>query len=89
MAVDFHHVFPGIGLGRPHESQEHLINDLACGVNDVAQREPVGPPCLAGLMGAEEAAGDGMGLRAAEPDDTDPRLTQGGGDSRNGIGRVR
>ena len=88
MAVDFHHVFPGIGVRRPHEGDHDLIDDFTLGVDDVAQIEPVGLPRGAGTMGMEEAAGDGKGPRAAQPDDADTRLTQGGADSRKGIGRI-
>ena len=41
MAVDFHHVFPGIGVGRPHKSEHNFIDDFTLGVDDVAQIEPV------------------------------------------------
>ena len=88
MAVDFHHVFPGIGVGRPHEGKHDFIDDFTLGVIDVAQIEPVGLPRRAGAMGTEEAMGDGEGLGAAQPDDADPRLAQRGADSRNGIGRT-
>ena len=87
MTVNFHHVFPGIGVGRPHDADQDLVNDLTCGVDDPAQIEPVGLPGRMGVMGAEETADNGLGRRAAQPDDTDPRLADGGGDSRNGIGR--
>ena len=40
-------------------------------------------------MRAEEAAGDGNGLGAAQADDADPRLSRRGADSRNRIGRIR
>ena len=89
VAVDLHHVFPGIGVGGLHPGEEHFVDDLPLGVDDVPQIEPVGAPGLAGSVGAEDAPGDGGRLRAAETDDADARLARGGGNGGNGIGRVR
>ena len=41
VAVDLHHVFPGIGVRGLHPGEEHFVDDLPVGVDDVAQVEPV------------------------------------------------
>jgi hypothetical protein len=43
MAMDLHHVFPGIGPGAPHDSEQDLVNDfLGNGVDNSAQIKMVG-----------------------------------------------
>ena len=50
VAVDLHHVLPGVGVGGLHPGEEHFVDDFPLGVDDVSQIEPVGAPGLAGLV---------------------------------------
>jgi hypothetical protein len=41
VAVDFHHVFPGIRLGGPHEGEKDFVKNTPLGVEHVPQVEAV------------------------------------------------
>ena len=75
MAVDLHHVFPGIGVGGSHPGEQHFIDDFSLGTDDLSQVKLVGTPLAAGTAGAKDLPGDLPGPGAAETDDAYARLT--------------
>jgi len=75
VAVYLDDILPGIGAGRFHVRHQHLINHLsAFGVSDAAVDE-----AAALKLPGEQPPGDGQGVLAAQPDDADAALADGGG----------
>jgi len=87
VAVNFHHILPGVGMGSPHEGEQNFVEHVTLGIKDVPQVKAVGLPNSAGAARAKNAARDGLGFGAAKPHDADARLSRRRGDGRNGVPR--
>ena len=91
VAVDLHHVFPGVGMGGLHEGEQHLVHHgPGVGVHQMTQVESMALKGLNGFPGPEQPFGDVPGQGPAQADDPDAPLSHRGGYGGNRVfhGRV-
>ena len=90
MAVDFDGILAGVGMGRPEEEHEGVIEHfVGIGIDDLSVGEGAGMAFGGGGGGtAEQGIGDAERVGPGEADDGDGAFTGRGGDGGDGIGWV-
>jgi len=91
VALDFHAVFAGIGMGRPKNQQQGVIQDFAgAGMDGLAMDKSAGRAFRRGrYRAAENLIGKGERSASGYADDGDGASAGGGGNRGDGIDWMR